>query len=159
MPTRGASNSVALIQFSETLWWIFVGKSFQRPGITFCWKGERAYTTAFILTGCFPISSFVGIPIVILWFSFSPINSNCQQRRNEKRGRIETISSENTLYGNGLFRCLKSEPRPKIWKLTISYNNELFEAWGSLSSNPNTSFQQLFLLIITNIYILYINYI
>lgn len=55
MPTRGARRRTALNQFSETLWWILPGRSFQRPSITFCWNGDKAYTTAFILTGCFPI--------------------------------------------------------------------------------------------------------
>ena len=46
---------MAEIQFSVTLWWILVVMSFHSPGITFCWNGDSAYTTAFILTGVFPI--------------------------------------------------------------------------------------------------------
>jgi hypothetical protein len=46
---------VAEIQFSVTLWWILVVMSFHSPGITFCWKGDSAYTTAFIRTGVFPM--------------------------------------------------------------------------------------------------------
>jgi hypothetical protein len=46
---------VAEIQFSVILWWILVVMSFHSPGITFCWKGDSAYTTAFIRTGVFPM--------------------------------------------------------------------------------------------------------
>jgi hypothetical protein len=51
----GVRRSVAEIQFSETLWWILVVMSFHSPGMTCCWNGDSAYTTAFMRTGTFPI--------------------------------------------------------------------------------------------------------
>lgn len=71
MPTRGARRRVALIQFSEILWWILLGRSFHSPVIIFCWNGDSAYTTAFILTGCFPISP----PPPFCFFFFSSSSS------------------------------------------------------------------------------------
>lgn len=58
VPTIGVRRRVALIQFSENFLWILSGKSFQSPDITFCWNGDSEYTTAFILTGVFPIVDY-----------------------------------------------------------------------------------------------------